>query len=297
MILPDLCDSTGFRIIPMKAAVIQFCSGSDLDVNLARMEDRLKEAAGAGAQLVVFPELAYLYCDKPAWLPTIGRFDELRATFADWAKEYRVFLIPGSIREPATDGSDRAHNCALGFDPAGRELFRYRKIFPFKAKLSDRDYDESVDIVPGGALAVTQVTDFKIGAAICYDLRFPEVFRSLKHIGAQAVALPAAFTVPTGKAHWDVLTRARAIENQIFVLASGQVGTMGTGAVAYGHSRIVAPWGEVLVELDGTSEGIASVDLDASLLKQAQQRVDCWASRREDLFSLGTKETSCLPAP
>jgi deaminated glutathione amidase len=271
----------------LKAAVIQTTSGISMDANLAAMEAILKDCVKAGAKLVVFSELAYLYCPKELWLPTLGRFDALRACFSEWARRYQVYLLPGSVREPEASG--RAYNCALGFGPDGNELFRYRKIFPFKARLSDRDYDESTEIAPGNRLATCNIGELSLGTAICYDLRFPEVFRALKSLGAQAVALPAAFTVPTGTAHWDVLTRARAIENQIFVLAAGQVGTMGTGAEAYGHSRIVAPWGEVLGEMGGKEEGFICADLDTALLSQARQRVDCWASRREDLFHLGLR--------
>jgi len=271
----------------MKSAVIQFTSGSDIDGNLVRMEKWLGEAARAGAKLVVFPELAYLYCEKAAWVPTLSRFEEIRSRFSEWAKRHEVFFLPGSLREPA--GPTSAYNTALLYGPDGKELARYRKIFLFKAKLPDRDYDEGRDMSAGKELAVANCAGTKLGLSICYDIRFPEVFRALKSMNATAIAVPAAFTVPTGKAHWDVLTRARAIENQTYVLASGQVGAMGNGAVAYGHSRIISPWGEVLAEITEDSEGFACATLDAEHLQAARSKVDCWASRREDLFPINAK--------
>jgi deaminated glutathione amidase len=272
-------------LVPMRAAAVQFSSGPDLQKNLARMEERLKQAAQAGAKLVAFPEHAALYAPRNVWAPQLARFGELAAVFSEWAKREGVYLLPGSLREPVPGEKDRFFNTALLFGPDGKQLASYRKLFLFRARLPDRVYDESEDCAPGEEIVTAPVENFRLGLAICYDLRFPELFRSLKKRGASVVALPSAFTVPTGRAHWDMLTRARAVENQIFLVAPGQAGQLGNGAVSYGHSRIVSPWGEVLAEA-GDTDPMAIADLDPALALQAAEKVDAWASRREDLFPI-----------
>ncbi len=269
----------------MQVAAIQFSSGPDLERNLKSMEQRLGDAIAGGARLVVFPEHAYLYAERPIWHASLPRFAELRALFASWAKRHGIFLIPGSLREPVPGKADRFFNTLPLFGPDGSQLACYRKIFLFRAKLSDRDYNEGEDCQAGVELVTAKVDQHQVGLSICYDLRFPELFRGLKKRGASLIVLPSAFTVPTGKAHWDCLTRARAIENQVFLVAPGQVGVLGNGAATFGHSRIISPWGEVLAEVsDG--EGIAMAQLDLGLIEAARGRVDAWASRRDDLFPI-----------
>ncbi len=269
----------------MRAAVIQFTSGPDLDSNLKRMKERLTEAAGKGAKLVVFPEHCYLYGAQTVWKPTLGRFPELLATFSKWAKDHGVFLIPGSLREPIPGDTERFHNTSPLFGPDGKQLASYRKVFLFKATLPDRVYNEGEDCRAGVEVVTAPLDGFRLGMSICYDLRFPELFRALRKKGANVVVLPSAFTVPTGKAHWDALTKTRAIENQVFFLAPGQVGTLGNGAATWGHSRILSPWGEILAEIND-GEGVAVADLDPNSLVAAQSRVDAWGCRREDLFPI-----------
>jgi deaminated glutathione amidase len=269
----------------MRAAVVQFTSGPDLDRNVERMEKLLEEAARAGAKLVVFPEHAYLYSERAVWLRALPRFKELLDRFSGWAKRHQVFLLPGSVREPLPNLEHRFCNTAPLFGPDGGILAQYRKIFLFQATLPDRVYKEAEDCEAGKAIVTAPIDGHRLGLSICYDLRFPELFRGLKKQGASIVALPSAFTVPTGEAHWDVLTRARAIENQVFFLAPGQVGVLGNGAATYGHSRIISPWGEVLAEVGG-GEGIAVADLDPQLCETAKRRVDAWGCRREDLFPI-----------
>lgn len=273
----------------MRATVVQFNSGSDLDVNVARMRKWLEQAAKEGSRLVAFPEHATLYAERALWEPSIARFDELKATFAGWAKEFGVFLLPGSVREPVRGKPDRFYNTALFFGPDGTLVGQYRKIFLFQAKMPDRSYREADDCEAGNQIVTAPLEPAftgRLGLSICYDLRFPELFRALKSRGATVMALPSAFTVPTGQAHWDLLTRARAVENQVFFLAPGQVGVLGNGAHTYGHSRIVAPWGEVLAEVKGEAEGLASHVLDPDLLTAARAKVDAWESRRPDLFPI-----------
>jgi len=269
----------------MKAAVVQFTSGPDIDVNLKRMKERLAEASSKGAKLVVFPEHCYLYGAPAVWKPTLGRFPQVIASFSAWAKEYGVFLVPGSVREPIPNDSDHFFNTSPLFGPDGKQLAAYRKLFLFKATLPDRVYNEAEDCRAGVEVVTAPLDGLRLGMSVCYDLRFPELFRALRKKGANVFVLPSAFTVPTGKAHWDALTRTRAIENQVFFLAPAQVGTLGNGAATWGHSRIVSPWGDVLAEI-AEGEGVATADLDPQLIVAAQSRVDAWGCRREDLFPI-----------
>ncbi len=249
------------------------------------MEAHLTDAVKAGAKLVVFPEHVCLYSERKIWLDAILRFQELLGRYSQWAKAHGVFLIPGSLREPVKGQPQRFYNTLPVFGPNGAEIARYRKIFLFQARLPDRVYKEADDCEAGNEVVVAPLEGHKVGLSICYDLRFPELFRALKKRGASIVVLPSAFTVPTGEAHWDTLTRARAIENQVFLLAPGQVGVLGNGAATYGHSRILSPWGETLAEVTG-GEGIAVADLNPELLDSARSKVDAWASRQDGLFPI-----------
>lgn len=274
----------------MKVSLVQLTSSNDLDANLRRMHELTREAARDGARIVVFPELAYFMGKQPEWTPLVPRYQEILHTFATWAKESGVYLLPGSMREP-TDGPGRYFNTLPVIDPHGEVIASYRKIHLFRANLPDRVYSEGLYSDAGTQTAVFEVDGLKIGLAICYDLRFPELFRSLRAQGAQAFLLPASFTVPTGTAHWEVLLRARAIENQVFVLAPGQTGQVGDGAHTFGHTIAIAPWGEVLaVKADG--EGLLTVDIEPSRIGEAAARVDCWRSRRDELFPIASPQKS-----
>jgi nitrilase len=258
-------------------------SSNDLDKNLEKMRAWTARAAEQGAELVAFPEMAYFMGKAPEWQSLLHRHQELLSTFAGWAKEFKLTLLPGSIREPVSD--TRYYNTQWVWNERGEIAARYRKIFLFQANLPDRVYRESLHSDPGDQVVVTEVGACKLGLAICYDLRFPELFRALRKQGSQIVILPAAFTVPTGLAHWATLLRARAIENQIFMLAPGMVGQAGDGAQTYGHTCAISPWGEVLGELPAGEE-VLTVDLDLGQIDQAAAKVDPWGSRREDLFPI-----------
>jgi nitrilase len=254
---------------------------NDWDRNLEKMRRHLAEAAGKGARVVAFPEMAYFMGKQSEWSARLDRHESLLSLFSGWAREYGVTLLPGSIREPA--GGGRYFNTQWAWNARGEVIARYRKIFLFRADLPDRQYREAQYCDPGSEITTFDADGMKLGLAICYDLRFPELFRALRARGAQAILLPASFTVPTGTAHWQVLLRARAIENQVFVLAPAQVGEVGDGARTYGHTCGISPWGEVLGDLDD-AEGVLCLDLELARIAEATSRVDAWASRREDLF-------------
>ncbi|MBY0372244.1 carbon-nitrogen hydrolase family protein [bacterium] len=212
-----------------------------------------------------------------------GSVPALTQLFAGWARHYRTAIVPGSLREPAKGG--RFYNTAIAFSADGKELARYRKIHLFQATLPDRKYREADYAAAGKELCVFDCKGFRIGLAICYDLRFPELFRGLRGQGAQAVLLPSAFTVPTGKAHWESLLRARAIENQIYLAAPALTGTSGNGAKTYGHSLAIDSWGKILRQLR-REPGLVSFELSKAEIQGCASKVDSWASRRRDLFPL-----------
>jgi len=269
----------------MKIAVVQMQSTSDLEKNLTVMRQFVEQAKARGADIVVFPEVAYFTGAPEQSAAVAPEYSRLKKLFGDWAKDLEITLVPGTLREP--HGPSGVHsNTLLVFDPAGKVVAEYRKIFLFKATLPDRQYDETKFFQPGSQLVTVEVAGATLGLSICFDLRFPELFRALKKRGAQVILLPAAFTAQTGKAHWETLLRARAIENQCFVVASGLVGTAGDGGAKYGHSLVVGPWGDILVDLNDR-EGLEVWDVDLSEISQCAQRVDTWGSRREDLFPIG----------
>ena len=265
----------------MKIALIQFQSHQDLDGNLKRMEDIFVKAADTGAELVVFPEMAYFTAPTEQAIATTKHFDETLQKFSNWAKTKKCALVPGTLREPARSG--KYFNTLPFIDNSGKVLAKYRKLFLFRATLPHKTYEENKHCEAGGEPVVVDFKGWKIGLSICFDIRFPELFRKLKKQGAEAVLLPAAFTVPTGQAHWEVLTRARAIENQFFFLASAMCGKMGDNASTYGHSVAVSPWGEIMGGLKD-SEGVLTIELAKEALAQARARVDAIGCMREDLL-------------
>jgi nitrilase len=195
--------------------------------------------------------------------------------------------LPGSLREPAPKGenAERYYNTLPAIGPDGKLLASYRKVFLFRANLPDRSYFEGQHCEAGDTPTTFVADGVTFGLTICYDLRFPELFRALRKRGAQAIVLPASFTVPTGTAHWEILLRARAIENQVFLLAPAQTGENGDRAATYGHSLVVGPWGDKLAERP-SGEGTLFADVDPARIAEAASRVDAWQSRREDLFPI-----------
>jgi deaminated glutathione amidase len=269
----------------MKVAIVQMTSSSDLENNLTRMEQFLVEAVGKGASTVVFPELVYFSGKAEAVLEVAPRYMELREIFGAWAKQHGVTLIPGSLREPIPAKPKKHFNTLSVFDPSGRCVAEYRKIYLFRATLSDRGYDETLLYEAGSVPVVVPGPEGVLGLSICFDLRFPELFRFLRKRGAQFIFLPSAFTVPTGEKHWKTLIAARAIENQVFMIAPNQTGVSGEGAEKYGHSLVVSPWGEPLVEM-AKEEGVRVVDVNLEMTAAAEAKLNAWECRREDLFPI-----------
>ncbi len=268
-----------------KIAVIQMTSSANLEENLRLMESRVKEAAQAGAYLVAFPEMAYFIGPQIQSLATVDKFEPIFERFSKWAQDYEIAVLPGSVREPVPNSPGRYFNTLPVFSVEGTPTAYYRKIHLFRATLGEHNYFEGHYCEAGSDIVVTEIAGMKVGLAICFDLRFPELFRALKKRGAEVVILPSAFTAPTGQAHWETLIRARAIENQFFMVAPGQTGITGENKPTYGHSMVVGPWGETVGELQSDPD-ILFVDIDTAKIAECSAKVSAWECQNSDLLPI-----------
>jgi predicted amidohydrolase len=257
-----------------KAACVQLRSGDDVAENISATEQLIREAAARGAAFIATPENTTLMA--PDGGAKLARsFDEAHdpalPRFAALAKELNVWLLIGSLAIKISD--TKTANRSFLFAPDGTIAARYSKIHLFDVALASGEVYRESNTVAGGDQAVVADTGLgRIGLSICYDLRFPQLYRRLAQSGAFLFTVPSAFTVPTGEAHWHVLLRARAIENGGFVIAPAQGGTHAGGRRTYGHSLIVAPWGEVLAEA-GTGPCVIVADIDPALARGARAKV------------------------
>jgi deaminated glutathione amidase len=262
-------------------------SGDDVPTNLAAAQALLEEAAGEGADIAVLPEFfPYLgpesrIADVAETLPR-GTASAMLSTVA---RDRRMWILGGSIHE--RDG-DRLYNTAPLFDRTGELVAAYRKIHLFDVDLEGQPpFRESATLTGGTELVTHPVEDLRIGLSICYDLRFPELFRGLMALGAELFVVPAQFQHQTGVAHWGVLLRARAIENQCFVAASAQWGEFGSPEEhrrSYGHSMIVGPWGDVLVQAPKEGSGVWVADVDMAELRRVRKVLPALEHRRLGLI-------------
>jgi predicted amidohydrolase len=258
----------------IRAALIQLRSGTDMARNAAEASALIREAAGQGASFVATPEMTnILEPDRPRLrsLAKPEREDASVAAFSVLAQELGLWLSIGSL---ALQGpGEKLVNRSLLFTPDGGIAARYDKIHLFDVDLPTGESLRESHAYDGGAEAVLVETPVgAIGLTICYDMRFPHLYRALAKAGAKLFTVPSAFTVPTGRAHWHVLLRARAIETGSFILAAAQGGRHESGRETYGHSLIVSPWGEVLAEA-GTEPGIVIADIDLAQADLARARI------------------------
>jgi deaminated glutathione amidase len=268
-------------------------TGNDTSVNLATAERLVRHAAAAGARLVLLPEKWNFIDQEDLQVAAAEPIDgPSMGAAVRWARELEIAIVAGSISE-ALPGESRAYNTCVVIQPDGTSAAHYRKLHLFDVEVGGRVYRESDGAIPGDEVVVTDVLGRRLGLSVCYDLRFPELFRALSTAGAEIITVPAAFTAVTGEAHWEVLLRARAIENQAFVIAAGQVGTHATGATSHGHSMIVDPWGIVLAQAQA-GEQIVVADLDFAELARIRTSLPALRHRRVDLFG-ATTFTPTLP--
>ena len=262
-----------------RVAAVQTVSGGDVGENLAAIEPRVAEAAGRGAQLVLLPEYFGIFgaraIDKVIAREADGSGPQ-QDFLARVAREHGVWVVGGAspiaIADPA-----RVRSASLVFDPGGRRVARYDKMHLFTFNQGDERYDEGKTIEPGEKAVSFEAPCGRVLLSICYDMRFPELYRQFT--GVALILVPSAFTAVTGAAHWHVLLRARAIENQCYVLAAAQGGVHPNGRRTFGHSLLIDPWGVIVAELD-EGPGIIVGDVDASRLAQVRRDLPALSHRR-----------------
>lgn len=268
----------------MIAAVVQMTSGADPEVNLDKAAHWIERAALAGAELIALPENFPLMREEHDTGPNPFAQDlEGRVTglLRNLARRHRAVIAGGTFPERIA-GDARVYNTSVVIDSDGEICGVYRKIHLFDVDLPDASLCESRTVAPGTELVVADSSIGPIGLSICYDVRFPELYRRLAARGARVLLVPSAFTVPTGRDHWEVLLRARAIENQAFVLAAAQYGEHNTTRRSYGRSLIVDPWGTVLA-MAADGEGMALAELEFRRLEDIRARLPALKHRRLDL--------------
>lgn len=267
-----------------KVAVIQMVSGADCSANLAVASELIRQAANQGANLVLLPENfavfhASLYIEKgQKELKSTG---PIRTFLAEQAALHKLCLVGGSIPVLA-DSGQRVRSASFVFDETGVELARYDKVHLFDVDVADAQssYRESDQIEPGSKLQVVETSVGQVGLSVCYDLRFPLLYQSLVEKGAQLITVPSAFTEMTGKAHWHVLLRARAIETQSYMLAANQGGQHSSKRTTYGHSLIVDPWGRILAEQLEPGPGLVVAEIDLAAQNEIRKNIPIMQHRQ-----------------
>jgi len=263
----------------MRVSLCQLNTRDDRAANLAEARRLLEESAARGADLAVLPELVdYLGPADGAPAPETPD-GEFGRTMAAAARELGMWVLAGSFRETAPDAG-LAYNTSLLFDRTGGLAGAYRKIHLYDVEIPGRvSYRESATVAPGEKPVVLDVEGVPLGLSICYDLRFPELYRALAVDGAQVLAVPAAFMAHTGRDHWEVLLRARAVENQCWVVAAAQIGDHEPGRTCYGRSMVVDPWGTVVAQAPDVV-GVTVADLDLDRVLTVREQVPSLANRR-----------------
>ena len=267
----------------MRAAAVQLNSQEDKQRNLEVAERLVRDAARDGADLVCLPERWNLLGDSATILDGAEPLDgPSLAAARSWAGGLGIHLLAGSIAERA-EGHERLFNTSVLIGPDGEDVAAYRKIHMFDVEVEGTTFRESDHDQPGEEIVTASLDDFELGLTVCYDLRFSELYRILAVRGARVIAVPSAFTVPTGRAHWEVLLRARAIENQVFVVAPDQIGKAPPKFESYGHSAIVDPWGVVLA-MAPDEECFVAADLDLAEQQRMREKLPALANRRPGAY-------------
>lgn len=264
----------------MRAAAVQLNSGADRDRNIERAAELVASAAADGAELVVLPEKWDLLGPGEMLVERAESLQGAAITAArEWARRLGVVLLAGSVAERLPD-SERVANTSVLIDGDGEVVSTYRKIHMFDVDVGGVSYRESEHETPGEETVVADAgLGLDLGLCVCYDLRFPELLRILALRGAGIITLPSAFTATTGEPHWEPLIRARAIENQLFLIAANQVGRADPHYDSWGHSMIADPWGRI-VALREAGEGLAVADLDPAEIDRVRSRLPSLANRR-----------------
>jgi predicted amidohydrolase len=267
----------------LKAAIIQLNAKPSIEENMQEAEGLIRAAAAGGARFIATPENTCRMRAKPEdkWASSYEEQGHPAVKFyAGLAKQLGIHLLIGSISSIRVEGEKLANRSYL-FGTDGETIATYDKIHMFDVDLPNGDkYRESDTNAPGDRAVVADIDGVRIGMSVCYDVRFPHLYRMLAKEGAQILTIPAAFTVPTGQAHWEVLLRARAIENGAFVVAPAQGGIHEGGRATWGHSMIISPWGEILAQIQGDGAGYAIADLDLEAVSKARGSIPSIANER-----------------
>jgi len=258
-------------------------SGADVQANLDVAARLIGEAAEQGAQLILLPECFAAFGNRSLQAVAAAEYDgsgPIRPFLAEQARSHGVWLVAGSIPLPAAAGA-RPMACCLVIDNQGREVARYDKLHLFDVEVADnqRSYRESRDYGYGDRVVCIDTPVGRLGLSICYDVRFAELYQTLRNAGAELIVVPSAFTAVTGAAHWEVLLRARAIETQCYVLAANQGGTHANGRETFGHSCLIDPWGEITTCLP-RGEGVICGEIDLQHLQSIRGRMPVAGHRR-----------------
>lgn len=268
-----------------RAAVLQMTSTPEVEANLAAARILLERARVEGATLAVLPEnfaiMGHRDVDKVAVAEAAGE-GPIQAFLGRCARELGLWIVGGTIPLRVEGEPERVAAASLVFDERGRCVGRYDKIHLFDVDIPQRQesYRESATVAPGQNAAVVATPIGRIGMSVCYDVRFPELFRLLQEQGAEILTVPSAFTAPTGKAHWELLLRARAVENLCYVLAPAQSGIHPNGRETWGDSLIVDPWGQVLSRVAQPGPGLAVAEIDRTVQQELRERFPALTHRR-----------------
>jgi predicted amidohydrolase len=267
----------------VRAAAVQLNSTDEVDRNLEVAERLVRAAAADGAELVVLPEKWNALGSPEAIRAAAESLDgPTLSAAAGWARELGIFLVAGSVPE-LVEGQEKLANTSVMLGRDGERLAVYRKLHMFDVDVADVTYRESEIEQAGDRIALGEADETQVGLTICYDLRFPELYRILALRGARVVTVPSAFTERTGRDHWEVLIRARAIEDQVFIVAAGQIGSAPPHYRSYGRSMIVDPWGVVLAQAPD-SETFVAADLDFANQDDVRERLPSLRHRRPEAY-------------
>ncbi|VAX37468.1 FIG003879: Predicted amidohydrolase / Aliphatic amidase AmiE [hydrothermal vent metagenome] len=251
----------------MKVAVIQFNATSNKQDNITKAVDFVRQAAHQKAEFILLPEVFVFRGKRESEVLESIPGESLKPVM-DLAQRHKIFILAGSIYERCPKEKNKAYNTSVLIDSRGKIQAKYRKIHLFDAVIDNKKICESAQFLAGRRRVLTHVKGFGVGLSICYDLRFSQMYKKYTELGAEILCVPSAFTRQTGRVHWEILLRARAIENTCYVLAPNQVGQDGRGVYSYGHSMIIDPWGEILAEASAEQEEIIFAKLDKKLVKK-----------------------------
>ena len=275
----------------LRVAALQYCAGEDAGATLTHIQPMIAAAAETGAELVTLPEAASFLAPNRQSLRNLAENENNSPSLkrlSHLARHHGIWLLVGSILIHRSSDRQLVNRSYL-LTPRGTISSHYDKIHMFDADVGDgKQYNESKNFQPGRKMVVANCAATKIGLSVCYDVRFPTLYRDMAKAGATILSVPSAFTYESGRAHWHVLLRARAIENGCFVIAPAQCGTHANGRRTYGHALIINPWGEIMVEAatdDGTAEAGANddvifADLDLNSVKQARDAIPSLSNAR-----------------